>query len=75
MFGAKEELYNEAAQITKRFYIGGWILGGFIGLVFGLTLLSLSIFRYKEDYTPNKATCISCARCIDYCPVLPENKV
>ncbi len=71
----KAELYAEAAKITKQFYYGGWILGGFIGLVFGLTLVSLTIFRYKEDYTPNKGSCLSCARCVDYCPVLPENKI
>ncbi len=71
---SKEELYNEVAAIIKKFYIGGWILGGFIGLVFGLTLVSLTIFKYREDYTPNKGTCLSCARCVDYCPVLPEVK-
>lgn len=71
---SKEELYKEAAEITNQFYVGGWILGGFIGLVFGFTLLSLSVFRYREDYTPNKGTCLSCARCVDYCPVLPEDK-
>lgn len=64
--------YNETALIVHKFYIGGWILGGFIGLVFGLTLTSLSIFKYQEDYTPNKGTCLSCARCIDFCPVKPE---
>jgi len=64
-----EELYKEAASIVDEFYVGGWILGGFIGLVFGLTLTSLSIFKYQEDYTPNKGTCLSCARCVDFCPV------
>jgi ferredoxin len=67
-----EELYKEAASIIDEFYIGGWILGGFIGLVFGLTLTSLSVFRYQEDFTPNKGTCLSCARCVDYCPVKKE---
>jgi len=67
-----EEFYKETASIIDKFYIGGWILGGFIGLVFGLTLTSLSIFKYQEDYTPNKGTCLSCARCIDYCPVKTE---
>ena len=67
-----EDLYKEAAIIVHRFYIGGWIFGGFIGLTFGLTLASLSIFRYREDYEPNKGTCLSCARCVDYCPVKEE---
>ncbi len=68
---SKEELFKEAGSIIKQFYYGGWILGGFIGLVFGLTLVSLSVFKYREDYTPNKGTCLSCVRCVDYCPVLP----
>ena len=64
-----EDLFKEAATIIDAFYIGGWILGGFLGLVCGLTLTSLSIFKYREDYTPNKGTCLSCTRCIDFCPV------
>lgn len=64
-----EELYSEAAVIVEQFYIGSWVLGGFLGLVFGLTLSSLSVFKYREDYTPDKAECVSCARCLKYCPV------
>lgn len=69
-----EQLYTEAAEIVDEFYIGSWFFGGFIGLVFGLTLMSLSVFKYHSDYSPNKATCHSCARCMKYCPVLPEKK-
>ena len=68
-----EDLYKEAATIVHKFYIGGWIFGGFIGLTFGLTLASLSIFRYREDYEPNRGTCLSCTRCVDYCPVKEED--
>lgn len=66
------ELYNEAAGIVSDFYIGGWILGAFLGLVFGLTLARMAIVRYRTDYEPNKGTCFSCARCMDYCPVVKE---
>lgn len=66
---ALESLYVEAANITRQFYFGGWILGGFLGLVFGLTLANQSIFRYRDEYTPNKGACFSCARCVEYCPV------
>ncbi|NOR86178.1 MAG: hypothetical protein GQ527_01075, partial [Bacteroidales bacterium] len=68
---SEQELFIEANDILGEFHIGGMWLGGFIGLVFGLTLASLSIFRYREDYEPNKGTCLSCARCMDYCPVEP----
>ena len=47
-----EEFYAEAAVIVKKFHVGGWLFGGFLGLVFGLTLAGLSVFRYREDYTP-----------------------
>ncbi len=67
------DLYAEAAGIMDDFYTGGWILGGFIGLVFGLTLTRISRYKYRTDYTPNKGNCYSCARCVDYCPVEPEN--
>jgi NosR/NirI family transcriptional regulator, nitrous oxide reductase regulator len=64
-----DKLYTDAAVIVQKFYIGSWILGGFLGLVFGLTLSSLSIFQYRTDYTTNKGSCYSCARCVDFCPV------
>jgi hypothetical protein len=66
-----EKLYAEADRLLKNFHTGGWILGAFFGLVFGLSLLRLSVYRHYTGYSPNKGTCFSCARCIDYCPVLP----
>ncbi|PKQ64752.1 hypothetical protein BZG01_13815 [Labilibaculum manganireducens] len=64
-----EQLYLEAAEIVKQFYYGGWILGAFIGLVIGLALSGLSRYQYREDYSPDKGACVSCARCLKYCPV------
>ncbi len=64
-----EELYKEAASIVHDFYIGSWIIGGFIGLVLGLTLSRLTIYQYRDEYLTNKGNCYSCARCIDFCPV------
>ena len=64
-----DTLVEDARQIRSRFYTGGWFLGGFIGLVIGLTLLNQVVYRRKEDYTPDRGNCYSCARCIDYCPV------
>ncbi len=70
----KEQLLSEADSIINKFYTGGWLLGGFLGLVFGLTLWNLSVYKHRTDYTPNRGTCLSCARCVDYCPVMPDNK-
>ena len=66
---SNETLYSEASAILEKFRKGSWILGGFIGLVFGMTLARLTIFRYKNDYTANKGLCLSCTRCVDFCPV------
>jgi len=64
-----EDLFEEAASIVRKFYIGSWILGAYLGLVFGLTLINLNVFRYNADYSIDKASCFSCAKCINYCPV------
>jgi NosR/NirI family transcriptional regulator, nitrous oxide reductase regulator len=65
-------LVNEASVIRKKFYFGGWLIGGFIGLVIGLTLLNQVVYRSRKDYEPNKGNCFSCGRCMSYCPVKKE---
>jgi ferredoxin len=67
-----EQLVIEADAIRHKFYIGGWLLGGFMGLVIGTSLIGLSTFRKREDWEPNKTNCLSCGRCMDYCPVKKE---
>lgn len=64
-----DTLVEEAKTIQAKFYTGGWIMGGFLGFVIGLTLLNQVIFRKREDYRANKGDCFSCGRCMDYCPV------
>ncbi|MFZ5940835.1 MAG: 4Fe-4S binding protein [Bacteroidota bacterium] len=64
-----EQLYAEAGQVRNSFKKGGWYAGGFLGLVLGLMLVNLLIFRTRKDYEPNRGECFSCGRCMDYCPV------
>lgn len=64
-----ETLVEEAAVIRSQFYYGGWILGGFLGLAFGLIFTRKTIYRNRKDYEPDKGNCVSCGRCMDYCPV------
>jgi NAD-dependent dihydropyrimidine dehydrogenase PreA subunit len=64
-----DALYSEVLSIIGRFKTGSWIIGSFIGLVFGLTLARLTIYKYRNEYVANKGNCFSCARCLDYCPV------
>ncbi len=62
------ELYEQASNIRARFELGGWILGGFIGLVIGLKLIGLSVWRQRTDYEADRASCLACGRCFNYCP-------
>ena len=64
-----EVLNEEAAAIIDQFKTGSWLLGAFIGLIIGLTLASFARYKYRDDYVPNKGTCLSCVRCVDFCPV------
>jgi len=64
-----DTLVQEASVIRREFYYGGWWVGGFLGLVIGLTLLSQVVYRKSTDYVPNKINCVSCGRCMSYCPV------
>jgi ferredoxin len=68
-----DTLIEEASVIREQFYFGGWILGGFLGLAFGLILMSKTLYRSRKDYEPDKGNCVSCGRCMDYCPVGKPN--
>ncbi|MCF8457515.1 MAG: 4Fe-4S binding protein [Bacteroidales bacterium] len=64
-----DQLVEEARVIQHEFYTGSWILGIFLGLVIGVLLMNQFRFRKRKDYEANKADCLSCGRCMDYCPV------
>jgi NosR/NirI family transcriptional regulator, nitrous oxide reductase regulator len=62
------QLYKDASHIRSQFGFGGWIFGGFIGLVVGLKLIGLSVWRQRKDYEADRASCLACGRCFEYCP-------
>jgi NosR/NirI family nitrous oxide reductase transcriptional regulator len=63
-----EELYKEASNIRAQFGLGGWFFGGFIGIVIGLKLIELSTWRQRTDYEADRASCLACGRCFEFCP-------
>jgi ferredoxin len=65
---AKEELLASVVAIRSRFRLPAILLGGWVGLVVAVKLISLSVRRRREDYQPDQARCVSCARCYWYCP-------
>ncbi|MBW8039463.1 MAG: 4Fe-4S binding protein [Planctomycetes bacterium] len=63
-----QDLYAEALDIQAEFGLGGWIFGGFVGLVIALKLIVLSLRRQRTDYEAGRAGCLACGRCFEYCP-------
>jgi polyferredoxin len=63
-----QDLYDEASGIRDKFALGGWLLGGFIGLVIGFKLTAVSVWRKRTDYEADRARCLACGRCFKYCP-------
>ena len=66
------DLYVEALGIRRQFRIGTILLGCWMGLVIGGKLIALAVHRVREDYEPDRATCLSCGRCYASCPVKAE---
>jgi len=64
----EQALLLESASLERRFVVGGWGLGGFMGLVFVVKLINLTLRRRQEGYGADRAHCLSCARCVAYCP-------
>lgn len=62
------QLLESAALIRRHFAWGTPIFGGWVGLVIGVKLVSLSIRRKRTDYEPDRGDCFACARCFEYCP-------
>jgi len=63
-----KELLAAAMDIRRRFKVGGWLFGGWVGLVVGVKLLGLSVRHSRSDYEPDRAACVACARCFLSCP-------
>ena len=62
------DLYKAAAAVHAKFAMGGTAFGGYLGLVFGVALIGLTIRRRRINYEADPARCVSCARCYNSCP-------
>ena len=63
-----ESLYARADQLRQPFATAGLLFGGWVGLVFAVKLVQLSIRRRRTDFEPDRGACVSCGRCFWYCP-------
>ncbi len=66
------EANAQALALVSQFRTGCWLFGAFVGLVIGLKLVQLSVFRSHSDYQADRGRCLACARCYEYCPVEHE---
>lgn len=63
-----EALLKSAADMRRRFWLACVLFGGWIGLVVGIKLASLSLRTLRTDFEPDRGACFACARCFRSCP-------
>ena len=63
------QLYNEEELIIGRFRDDSPWAGAFLGISFGIGMISLTIKSRRTEYKPHQGKCYSCGRCFKYCPI------
>lgn len=63
-----DELSAKVDVIKNQFSLYSYIIGALIGLVIGLKLVNLSVKRTRKTYEIDHAACVTCGKCLDYCP-------
>ena len=63
-----EAVLKSATDLRHRFWIACVVFGGWIGLVIGVKLVSLSLRTARTDFEPDRGACFGCARCFRSCP-------
>lgn len=70
----EDDLIAEESAITDRYRKGAPWAGVFLGISFGIGMVSFSMRRKREEYRPDQGKCYSCGRCFRYCPIKAEEK-
>lgn len=63
------ELFSEEQFIVGRFRGATPWAGAFLGISFGIGMISLSLRNKRTEYKPHQGKCYSCGRCFRFCPV------
>jgi NosR/NirI family transcriptional regulator, nitrous oxide reductase regulator len=69
-----EELSQQKQIVQADFKKYSTIAGAAIGLLFGLSLISLSVKRSRKYYEIEHSDCVACGKCFSYCPQNLQNK-
>ncbi len=64
-----EDLYRQAVAVQGRYDMATAGAGAFFGCILGLKLVSLAVYRSRDKWQPDRATCLSCGRCFQACPI------
>jgi len=62
-------LFEEEEIIIGRFSHSAPWAGVFLGISFGIGMISFSIRSKRSEYKPHQGKCYSCGRCFKYCPI------
>jgi NosR/NirI family transcriptional regulator, nitrous oxide reductase regulator len=65
----EKELYDEEELIIERFRNYSPWAGAFLGISFGIGMISFTIKSRRTEYKPHQGKCYSCGRCFKYCPI------
>ena len=63
-----DETLAAGSDALQRLKLAGWLFGGWVGLVIGAKLISLSVRSSRRDFEPDRGACVGCARCFADCP-------
>ncbi len=61
-------ILKKANETLLRFKWASALFGGWVGLVIGVKLITLSIRPARRDFEPDSGSCFACARCFTSCP-------
>lgn len=65
---SRHDLSTDAELIREKMKKGLAIAGGAVGGVFAWQIFVFALRRKRRDYTPDRGRCLSCVRCVEYCP-------
>ena len=64
-----ESVYQKAEQKLDQFALGGTIVGVWMSLIAGGSLITQSVFWKRSGYEAHRSGCLACGRCYKACPI------